>query len=147
MNKLLLALLCFSFSLSSYARELLPEEKIAVESVIRETMKDPDAAKFYHGDFPETDENILYCGLVNGKNSYGAYTGKKLFSVMVIKNDKGEYHAMDFTDGGATSQDIISATCSGAGYDMKIKSYLVKSVNDARKSKGLPPVDKSLIYK
>lgn len=150
MRKLILMFVLAISSTSALSRELLPEEKSAVETTIRDEMKDPDAAKFYFADFP-VESSYVYCGLVNGKNSYGAYVGKKLFAVFLVKNDKGEYKALSLNSNKSTgepsSQDIISATCSGAGYDVMVPSYLVKNVNKTRKNNGLPPLTKDMIKK
>lgn len=150
MKKLILALALLSLSASAISRELLPEEKAAVELTMRDEMKDPDAAKFYFYDFP-VESSYVYCALVNGKNSYGAYVGKRLFAVFLVKNDKGEYKALSLntnkSTGEPSSQDVISATCSGAGYDVTVASYLVKSVNKTRKENGLPPLTKDMIRK
>lgn len=150
MRKLILMFVLAVSSTSALSRELLPEEKSAVETTIRDEMKDPDAAKFYFADFP-VESSYVYCGLVNGKNSYGAYVGKKLFAVFLVKNDKGEYKALSLNSNKSTgepsSQDIISATCSGAGYDVMVPSYLVKNVNKTRKKNGLPPLAKDMIKK
>ncbi|MDD9221540.1 hypothetical protein [Enterobacter kobei] len=126
----------------AFARELLPEEVTAVESTVKQGLKDPYSAHFELGDFPETDKNSLYCGLVNAKNSYGAYTGNQLFSVMLMKNDKGEYKALsmdkNYADDKPLDQEVIAASCASAGYPVKVKKYLVKNVNKSRKAKGLP---------
>jgi hypothetical protein len=137
-------------SFNALSRELTPEEKAAVEITVREEMMDPDAAKFTFAEFP-VESSHVYCGLVNGKNAYGAYVGKKLFAVFLIKNDKGEYKALSLntnkSTGEPSSQDVISATCAGAGYDVKVPSYLVKNVNESRKKNGLPAIGKDLITK
>lgn len=46
------------------------------ESLVKDTLKDPDSAKFdsFFRDFGENSGYV--CGYVNAKNSYGAYTGK-----------------------------------------------------------------------
>lgn len=81
-----LALLILAFvGMHVEARPITEDEKSAVENVIREEMKDPDAAKFYHMDFPYPDTTFTYCGYVNGKNSYGAYAGKQLFATFLGK--------------------------------------------------------------
>lgn len=142
------ALICTCFS--AWSRELIPDEKSAVESVVREEMMDPDAAKIYFGDFP-VESSYVYCGLVNGKNAYGAYVGKKLFAVFLAKNDKGKLKALSLnynkTTGEPSSQDVIAATCAGAGYDVTVPAYLVKDVNEVRKNNGLPPLSKANVSK
>lgn len=138
-----------TFAFPAFARDLLPAEAAAVELAVRQEMKDPDAAKFYHGDFPETDKNSAYCGLVNGKNSYGAYAGKQLFFVFIIKKDDGGYGAMpmdtDTSTGEPLSQDIIAASCAGVGYKFKIKKHFLKIVNKSRGKNGLPPLPGYLV--
>lgn len=133
------------------ARQLSEQEIKAVEATVREGLKDPYSADFKHGDFPETEKNSLYCGLVNAKNSYGAYTGYQLFSVMLAKNNAGEEKAIstdiNFADDKPLDQVVISASCSGAGYPVKVKRYLVKNVNKVRREKGLPDIPNSLIEK
>ncbi|KHE04764.1 MULTISPECIES: hypothetical protein [Citrobacter] len=53
----------------------------AGESLVKETLKDPESAKF-ESFFHSSGENDGYvCGTVNAKNSYGGYTGKKKFYV------------------------------------------------------------------
>lgn len=127
---------------NAYARALLPEEIAIVESTVKKTLKAPYSAHFEHGDFLETEKNSLYCGLVNAKNSYGAYTGNQLFSVMLMKNDRGEFKALsmdkNFADDKPLDQEIIAASCASAGYPVKVKKYLVKNVNKSRERKGLP---------
>ena len=150
MKKNLFVSLLVFLSINAYSRELIPEEKAAVEQTIRGEMLDPDAAKFDFLDFP-TESSHVYCGFVNGKNSFGAYTGKKLFAVFLVKNDKGEQKAISLnmtpSTGEPASQGVISATCSGAGYDVKVPSYTVKNVNKERAKNGLPALTKDMITK
>ncbi|EOU4995449.1 hypothetical protein ACOJ84_003735 [Morganella morganii] len=149
MKKVLIALIISLVSFGSLARDLTPAEVTAVERAVREEMKDPDAAKFYHGDFPKTETNSLYCGMVNGKNSYGAYTGKKLFSAFIIEKDDGGVGALsmdrNMASGEPLSQDVIAASCAGAGYPTKVNKIFVGKVNEARSKNGLPALTKAQI--
>lgn len=70
--------------------------KKLIETAIREHLRDPDSAKFYDFTPPRKEvmsENnkFIYgyssCVLVNAKNAYGGYTGKKLYWAF-IRNDK-----------------------------------------------------------
>ncbi|MGQ7088777.1 hypothetical protein ACUOBA_07390 [Escherichia coli] len=73
-----------------------PSEKDFIEmgeSLVRDTLKDPDSAKFesYFRDFGEDAGYV--CGYVNAKNSYGAYTGKKPYYVRIeVKDGKVDNH-------------------------------------------------------
>jgi hypothetical protein len=71
----------------------------ACEASIRNSMKDPDAAKISEGrrlgptlDYVKgamvTRPAVSYSFKVNGKNSYGAYTGAKLWSCMMSLDEK-----------------------------------------------------------
>lgn len=78
-------------------RQLTAIEKEALRKSFSQTMKDPDATQFKwlpavvaNKDKP-TDTPIGYCGLVNGKNSYGGYVGYKRFYATLTRNAKGEY--------------------------------------------------------
>lgn len=127
---------------NSYARPLTEPEKMAVEKTIREEMKDPDAAKFYHQDYPYPENTFTYCGYVNGKNSYGAYAGKQLFAAFVAVNKDNEVVAASFDVSSQTGepldQSVISSLCASAGYDLPVKKMFFKDVNNQRKEKNIP---------
>lgn len=62
--------------------------KKLIEDAIRENLKDPDSARFYDFTSPRKEvmvenKKFVYgysaCVFVNAKNSYGGYTGKKLY--------------------------------------------------------------------
>ncbi|MFC4593068.1 hypothetical protein [Sphingobium tyrosinilyticum] len=58
------------------ARPMSLAEKKAVENSVKAELKDPYSAQFKHPALQLSDgEGLIYCGLVNSKNSYGAYTG------------------------------------------------------------------------
>lgn len=67
-----------------------PSEKDFIdmgEPLVKDTIKDPDSAKF-ESFFRDFGENTGYvCGYVNAKNSYGAYTGKKPYYVRIEVKD------------------------------------------------------------
>lgn len=66
--------------------------KKLIEDAIRENLKDPDSARFYDFTPPRKEvmvenKKFVYgysaCVFVNAKNSYGGYTGKKLYWVFI----------------------------------------------------------------
>ncbi|HBE9093534.1 hypothetical protein ABQ397_27645 [Serratia fonticola] len=151
MKRIMIVAALVAITQNSFARPLLADEIIAVENLIREDMKDPEAANFYHQDFPFPEETNIYCGYVNGKNSYGAYTGKILFDVFLVKNTDGEIKALplgrDVASGGWAPQEVIASTCAGAGYNLPIKKMFLKGVNKSRKERGISPIDSYFITK
>ncbi|GKM35179.1 hypothetical protein NUKP66_22650 [Klebsiella variicola] len=69
--------------------------KALVESAIRDSLKDPDSAKFYDFTQPRKEvmvenRNFVYgystCVYVNAKNSYGGYVGKQLYWAFIRDN-------------------------------------------------------------
>ncbi|MFI3013095.1 hypothetical protein ACH7BS_18365 [Klebsiella aerogenes] len=69
--------------------------KLLVESAIRDSLKDPDSAKFYDFTTPRKEvmvenSNFVYgystCVYVNAKNSYGGYVGKQLYWAFIRNN-------------------------------------------------------------
>lgn len=143
---LFFALACWNAS----ARPLTEPERLAVEKAIREEMKDPETAKFYHQDYPYPGSTHMYCGYVDGKNSYGAYAGKELFTAFIFpKTGKQELTVATFdinsSTGGPVDLAVLSSMCAGAGYEITVKSIFFKGVNEARKKKNIPPLDKKYI--
>lgn len=113
-------------------RPLTQAEKVALARSLSLTLKDPDAAQFRWLPAIKQlrDGEVGYCGLVNGKNSYGGYTGYKKFFAKIEQNSKGEYvrgrieriEGQPVTFGGtSTVQDAIDSgfvegSCRGWGY-------------------------------
>ena len=59
------------------------------ESLVRQTLKDPDSAKF-NSFYRQFGDGVGYvCGIVNAKNSYGGYVGNRNYYVhLTVKNGK-----------------------------------------------------------
>jgi hypothetical protein len=64
-------------TLAAPRRDLTPAEKALLGHLLAQSLKDPDSAKFKWMPLvlSERDGVTDYCGLVNGKNSYGGYAG------------------------------------------------------------------------
>lgn len=74
-----------------------PERAVRfAEQVISNNMRDPDSAKFSDSKFYEKngsskdDLSGYVCGHVNGKNSFGGYTGNTRFIVLVRVTKSGD---------------------------------------------------------
>ena len=70
---------------------LTDAEKAAVQVSVRNVLKDPDAAKFGPigaARFVRNDNSLLVCGWVNGRNSFGGYTGMQPF-MGVLESPQG----------------------------------------------------------
>lgn len=59
------------------------------ESLVKQTLKDPDSAKFNSYYRPFGDGVGYICGTVNAKNSYGGYVGNRNYYVhLTVENKK-----------------------------------------------------------
>jgi hypothetical protein len=74
-------------------RELTPVEKVSLTSALALTLKDPGSAQFKWVPviMLEREGIFDYCGLVNGRNSYGGYVGFQKFYAQISKNDRGQF--------------------------------------------------------
>lgn len=142
MRTLILFLILTSISNSVYSRELENEEKNAVEESIKGDLKDPFSAVFYHGDYPYPDKSHIYCGYYNAKNSYGAFVGKQLFAVMLMKTNDGK-HIAPALSGDGRDPSVVDSICASAGYDMPVKKLFFANVNNERNKSGIPKLSKS----
>ena len=78
---------------SAEKRELTPTEKAALSVTLAQTLKDPGSAQFKWVPITVLERDGIndYCGLVNGRNSYGGYTGYQKFYAQLVKNEKGQF--------------------------------------------------------
>src|SRR5260370_36475652 len=74
-------------------RELTPAEKLSFAPVLAVGLKDPSAAQFKWMPVILTERDGItdYCGLVNGKNSYGGDTRFVPFFTPPKKNEKKQF--------------------------------------------------------
>jgi len=83
--------LLFTSMMVAQAAEPATEDKTAIVKSVSAMLKDPYSAKFKWSEIvllpsglpSMSKEHYMYCGSVNAKNSYGAYTGYARFLVMV----------------------------------------------------------------
>lgn len=92
-------------------RSLTPAERAIVEAATTKELPDPDAAKFkwlkYNG-------HRHYCGLLNGKNSYGGYIGYRHYTVDVERDDAGHIVSagkVSIVDPGTSYADVMKTVC------------------------------------
>ena len=103
------------------ARDLTASEKKIVSDAVTRDFKDPASAMFRWlpiGDIPPDGQS--YCGMVNGKNSYGAYNGYEPFLVFLLVKDKMLVSAMLLTMGNpsdSASEQVTFETCQKNGQD------------------------------
>ncbi len=63
-------------------RELLPEEKAVISHAVGLSVLNPNTAQFRWPQIADTEDGpINYCGMVNAKSSYPAYSGWQAYIV------------------------------------------------------------------
>jgi hypothetical protein len=79
---------------SAERRELTQIEKTSLTVSLAQTLKDPGSTQFKWVPIIVLEREGVtdYCGLVNGRNSYGGYTGFEKFYAQLYKNPKGEFN-------------------------------------------------------
>lgn len=107
------------------ARDITKSEKLAIAAAVQAQLKDPEAAKFI---WPSLVNEEIYCGVVNGKNSYGGYVGDTPFIVGLTKGAKGNLKPASL-DIGKPRDDTpttgeIMRFCREVGYALVLDSGL-----------------------
>lgn len=107
------------------ARDITKSEKLAIAAAVQAQLKDPEAAKFI---WPSLVNEEIYCGVVNGKNSYGGYVGDTPFIVGLTKGAKGNLKPASLDigkprDDTPTTGEIIKF-CREVGYALVLDSGL-----------------------
>ena len=95
------------------AQGLSDIEKDAVKTAMIKELKDSDSAKYIWLD-KGLDNG--YCGLVNAKNSYGAYAGYIPFVSVVVETDEGETVALILQIGSSDDKaEVVRRVCVDTG--------------------------------
>lgn len=107
-------------------RELSPSERTALAPIFAAGLKDPGAAQFKWMPVVLTERDGItdYCGLVNGKNSYGGYTGFVRFYAQLQKDNKGQFTRATLREVEQPGREInpldprwLNGICEKFGYD------------------------------
>lgn len=110
-------------STAAQSRDLDDAEKKLIQDQVTTDFKDPSAAQFRWVALRDTKPGVdsqLYCGLVNGKNSYGAYGGFTPFQVMLVtKNGTVVLAALvGVGSPGDSEETAVAQTCASNGLSL-----------------------------
>lgn len=102
-------------------RDLTQAEKKIIAAGVSRALKDPESAKFEFPKFPVTSENsVVYCGMLNGRNSYGGYVGFSPFITTVAQSNGKIVSAGNVaTDSDSLGTSILAKMCHDKGVDPK----------------------------
>ncbi|MDB2605504.1 hypothetical protein N9Y41_02190 [Planktomarina temperata] len=116
MNKIITLLFTSAFvaactnSMGYVPAKMTDQDKALVQTGLRILLKDPSAAQVEELRlFTNPKGARMVCGRVNGKNSFGAYSG---FQVFLVTSAPGLSVNRPITAIGA----VAAIDCSGAGY-------------------------------
>src|ERR1700722_19060856 len=107
---------------SALARDLDVTEKKLITDAVTKDFKDPSSAQFRWLPIMGITREVssrTYCGMVNGKNSYGAYIGFAPFSVFLAIKDSRVVIAAPLGAGapGSSMESVILKICIDGGGD------------------------------
>lgn len=99
------------------AVQLTTKQIASVKRGLRESLKDPDSAKFGGMAAAEgSDGAIVVCGLVNAKNSYGGFGGTTPYNGLLFRRDVDDgVFAVTGFGGGKSATYAIVETCRRDG--------------------------------
>ncbi len=106
-------------------RRLGQDEQAALTKVFAPSFKDPDAARFKWMPVILAERGGItdYCGLVNGKNSYGGYIGYGRFYAQLRKDANGKFASGELRSVENPNREInpldprwLNGICEGFGY-------------------------------
>lgn len=100
---------------------LTAQQQQQVRTGTAKRLKDPEAARF--GKLNATrakDGSITVCGYVNGKNSYGGYTGYSPFMGMFLAPPRSGTYEVVKIGSRETEQQAIISVCGQAGVPMAL---------------------------
>lgn len=82
----------------------------AIKESVGKQLADPFSAQY---DWQPVKDDMLYCGWVNAKNSFGAYTGYQPFMVLYFTGNKsGKAKVVD----ASMTPTVVSKMCLDKGY-------------------------------
>lgn len=118
---ILIASSVVSHAAATDERKLDPVEQSIVSDAVGEALKDPDSAKFKWLPISARLRNgpAVYCARVNAKNSYGAYVGYTVFSVIARLKNGQIVEVSDLSLAGEPSSKlnrVMRDQCLSAGF-------------------------------
>jgi hypothetical protein len=101
-----------------HTRELLPEEKQVITKAVSLSIINPASAQFRWPQIANTEDgSINYCGMVNAKSSFPAYSGWQAYIVEgTISGGKMTSAVVGLIAGGKDT-DIVRKMCKKYGLD------------------------------
>jgi hypothetical protein len=101
-----------------HTRELLPEEKQVITKAVGLSIVNPASAQFRWPPIANTEDgSINYCGMVNAKSSFPAYSGWQAYIVEGTVSGGKMTSAVVGLIAGGKDTDIVRKMCKKYGLD------------------------------
>jgi hypothetical protein len=114
----LLALNHMQDASGAHTRELAPEEKQVITKAVSLSIANPGQAQFRWPQIASTDEgSINYCGMVNAKSAYPAYSGWQAYIVEGSVSGGKLTSAVVGLIAGGKDTEIVRKMCKKYGLD------------------------------
>lgn len=96
----------------SVAASSLPTQAVqsAIKEAVGKKLADPLSAQY---DWQPAQEGVVYCGWVNAKNQFGAYSGYQPFMVLYVVNEQSGKAMVSKVD---LEDYIVTPMCLRKGY-------------------------------
>ena len=100
-------------------RDLTPEEKKVIMDAVALSLRDPKSAKYRWTKFPEvvTEDSVNYCGMVNAKSPFPAYSGDQAYIVEAKIVGGHVASAVIGLIAGGKDREIVATMCAKYGLD------------------------------
>lgn len=103
-------------SVGSYS--LTPDDKTIIENGVRQSLKDPDSAKFGPMQASKrSDGAVTVCGYVNAKNSFGGYVGMQPF-IGLLSKEPDPVFGVSGMGGTDTKTMVVKSFCKKSGIEI-----------------------------
>jgi hypothetical protein len=104
---------------ASQLRDLTPQEKKIIVDAVAPSLKEPGAAKYKWTKFPivPPSDEVSYCGIVDAKSPYAAYSGRQAYIVDTkVSGGHITSAALGLITGGKDTA-IVANMCATHGLD------------------------------
>lgn len=85
-------------------------DKATIKDAVGRHLKDPFSAQY---EWPEVRSGTVYCGFVNAKNAFGAYSGYQPFLVLYYVNQRTKKVVIVQSE---LTPNIVGQMCPESGY-------------------------------
>lgn len=96
--------------------QMTPQDRAFFDQAVMRTLKDPSSAEIRNVRVYQRENGArMICGSVNGRNSFGAFSG---FQVMMVATAPGIDYSKPFVNPVSSLGGLGAVDCAGLGYQV-----------------------------